>query len=120
MGIDTTLAYEFGGWYRICHNLKGKNRVQGADDTGKKPRRHKMALRVERNIVWRYQGKRDDVSVLHDFHAAKDDVDDYYAEDRGRNRYRSIRLERYAREAGVTNASVLKHFSLISINDYVE
>lgn len=36
-----------------------------------------MAYRAERNTLYRYQGKRSDVAVCHDFHAAND-PDKYY------------------------------------------
>ena len=40
-----------------------------------------MAYRIERNNLYRYQGKRSDVAVCHDFHAAGDTDGSYYVDD---------------------------------------
>ena len=57
------------GWKAITHK---DGEVIGADDSSVQKRRFTMAYRIERNNLYRYQGKRSDVAVCHDFHAAGD------------------------------------------------
>lgn len=84
-----------GRWQRIKHGEVSKG--YGADKTYVQPRRYTMALRVERNIIYRYQGKRTDVPVMHDFHASGDENGTYYTMDATdkrskKNKVRAIRL----------------------------
>ena len=106
----STFRFVSGRWERITHND-----TNDAHSIHVKPRRYKMALRIERNVVYRYRGKRNDVPVPHDFHAHGDDDGDFYSEDKGNNRYRIKRLEEYAKAAGVTNKTVLNHFKMITL-----
>ncbi len=111
----STLQYIPFKWTRITHGNPNKE----ADDPSFEPRRFVMAYRVQRNNIYRFQGKRKDVPVMHDFHASGDTDGTYYYEGPQGPYYRAIRLELYAWSAGVTNATVLNHLRIIS-RDYEE
>ena len=98
-------------WKLIKHGNRSDG--NGADKTDVQPRRYDMTLRVERNVVYRYNGKRKDVPVVHDFHAHGDKNGDYYTEDSAGKLYRVVRIQKNAKAAGVTNKTVLKHFGLL-------
>ena len=51
-----------------------------------------MAYRIERNNLYRYQGKRSDVAVCHDFHAAGDTDGSYYVDDSANKYYRIVNI----------------------------
>ncbi len=108
----STLKYIPFKWTRITHAEPNKE----ADDPSFEPRRFTMAYRVQRNNIYRFQGKRKDVPVMHDFHAAGDTDGTYYYQGPQGPYYRAIRLEINADLAGVTNSTVLRHFSILSRN----
>lgn len=108
----STLKYVPYTWVRIKHKP-----INEADDPAIEPRRFTMAYRVQRNNIYRFQGKRDDVPICHDFHAAGDTDGTYYYQGAQGPYYKAIRLEFYAQSAGVTNKTVLNHFQIIS-QDY--
>ena len=101
-------------WKRIKH-VPEEN--PAADDTSVKPRRYTMALRVERNVVYRFQGNRADVPVGHDFHASGDTTGVYYSSSlTPADEYLVANLRSYAESAGVTDTTVLNHYGMITIN----
>lgn len=101
-------------WKRIKHVPEND---PAADSTAVKPRRHKMAVRVERNVVYRFQGSRTEVPVGHDFHAAGDTAGDYYKENlTPAEEYLVANLRIYAQNAGVTDTTVLNHYDMITID----
>ncbi len=100
-------------WERITHAAPNKE----ADDPTFEPRRFTMAYRIQRNNIYRFQGKRDDVPICHDFHASGDTDGTYYYQGPQGPYYRAIYLDLYAQLAGVTNKTVVNHFSIIS-RDY--
>lgn len=108
----STLKYVWS-WTRITHEKPAAE----ADDPNFEPRRFTMAYRVQRNNIYRFQGKRNDVPICHDFHASGDTDGTYYYEGPQGPYYRVIRLELNADVSGVTNTTVLRHFRMIS-RDY--
>lgn len=107
----STLKF-YHDWTRITH----KKPAAEADDPSFEPRRFTMAYRVQRNNIYRFQGKRNDVPVMHDFHAAGDTDGTYYYQGPQGPYYRAIRLDINADLAGVTNNTVCMHFAMISRN----
>jgi len=94
-----------------------------ADDPTVKPRRYIMALRVERNTRYRFQQKRTDVPVGHDFHASGDTTGEFYSSTLPvSEQYVVANLYENASDAGVTNTTVLNHYSMISFinSNYTE
>ena len=65
-----------------------------------------MAYRIERNNLYRYQGKRSDVAVCHDFHV--DDSANKY--------YRIANISKYATQVKITDENVIKHYGMINIS----
>lgn len=103
-----------GNWVRITHHdiVNGKD-VNHADDSGYKGARFTMAKRVGRNNIYRYQGKRSDVPVCHDFHAAGDTNGTYYGSSIN---YRIANITKYASEVNITDKNVIKHYASINVN----
>ena len=64
-----------------------------------------MAYRIERNNLYRYQGKRSDVAVCHDFHAAGDTDGSYYVDDSANKYYRIVNISKYATQVKITDES---------------
>ena len=62
-----------------------------------------MAYRIERNNLNRYQGKRSDVAVCHDFHAAGDTDGSYYVDDSANKYYRIANISKYATQVKITD-----------------
>lgn len=101
-------------WKRIKHT--NEITPPRADNTGVKERRYKMALRVEKNVVYRFQGKRASVPVGHDFHTSGDSTGEFYnANLTPSEEYRVANFRKYAQEAGVTNTTVLNHYGMITV-----
>lgn len=106
-------------WTRIKHT----GTPARADDPTVKPRRYIMALRVERNTLYRFQQKRTDVPVGHDFHASGDTTGEFYSSTLPvSEQYVVANLYENASDAGVTNTTVLNHYSMISFinSNYTE
>lgn len=95
-----------GKWGRIKHPL--------ADDTTYEKRRFPLAYRIERNNLYRYQGKRSDVAVCHDFHAAGDTNGTYYVNDSSLKYYRVGNLSIYASQVNITDQNVIKHYGMLN------
>ena len=102
----STFQYN-SGWKRITH--------PDADDISVQPRRYTMAYRVERNTLYRYQGKRTDVAVCHDLHAAGDTNGTYYTNDTAKNYYRIANISKYASQVNITNENVIAHYKMINL-----
>ncbi|WP_295261451.1 hypothetical protein, partial [Veillonella sp.] len=49
------------------------------------------------NNLYRYQGKRSDVAVCHDFHAAGDTDGSYYVDDSANKYYRIANISKYVK-----------------------
>ena len=94
-----TRASAKSNWSRIKH--------PNADDVTFRPGRYKMALIIEKNVVNRYKGNRVDIPICHDFH---DGTGDFYD---GVYSFRINKLVTFSEAAGVTNATVLKHYKEI-------
>lgn len=103
----STYRYSDGSWKRITH--------PDADDTNVQKRRVTMAKRVERNVLYRFKGKRKDVPVAHDFHAAGDTTGEYYVTDFQNQYYRVAKLLSFAKKMKVTDSNVLQHYSMLNI-----
>lgn len=106
-------------WTRIKHT----GTPARADDPTVKPRRYIMALRVERNTLYRFQQKRTDVPFGHDFHASGDTTGEFYSSTLPvSEQYVVANLYENASDAGVTNTTVLNHYSMISFinSNYTE
>ena len=71
-----------------------------------------MAYRAERNTLYRYQGKRSDVAVCHDFHAAND-PDKYYPSNPA---FKVKRISKYGTQVHLSDANVIAHFATINYN----
>ena len=69
-----------------------------------------MAYRIERNNLYRYQGKR------HDFHAAGDTDGSYYVDDSANKYYRIANISKYATQVKITDENVIKHYGMINIS----
>lgn len=109
-------SYEYinnKNWTRIPHT-RGDEKC--ADNPNYQPRRYKMAYRVERNNLYRFQGKRTDVAVCHDFHAAGDTKGEYYTEDIGKKYYRMANLSLNGTEVHITDANVKKHYQMLNVS----
>lgn len=104
----STYRYVDSKWTRIYHPDADKIDVQ--------PRRFTMAYRAERNNVYRYQGKRSDVAVGHDFHASGDTTGAYYTSDTTNKYYRIANILKNAEEVHVSDATVLKHYGMLNVN----
>lgn len=104
----STFEYNDSKWKHIGHPK--------ADSVSYQKRRFTMAYRVERNNLYRFQGKRKDVAVCHDFHAAGDTKGEYYTTDSGNKYYRIANISQNAKEVHITDANVLKHYSMINVN----
>ncbi|MBS7007280.1 S8 family peptidase [Anaerostipes sp.] len=103
-----------GQWYSITHAInetKGQFKENEADNPNFVPARFKMAYRAERNTLYRYQGKRSDVAVCHDFHAAN--APDYYPSN---PTFKVKRLSSYGSEVHLSDANVIKHYAIINYN----
>lgn len=111
----STYEYKNTKWCRIKHTPKDN---PAADNVKYQPRRFTMAYRVERNTLYRFQGKRKDVAVCHDFHAAGDTKGEYYTTDSGNKYYRIAHISKYAKEVHITDANVIKHYSMINVDEY--
>ena len=74
------------------------------------PARFKMAYRAERNTLYRYQGKRSEVAVCHDFHAAHD-PEEYYPSN---PTFKVKRLSQYGAEVNISDKNVIAHFATIN------
>ena len=107
----STYKYEFkekGKWGRIDHPK--------ADDTSYQKRRFTMAYRIERNNLYRFQGKRKEVAVCHDFHASGDKDGTYYVADSSKKYYRITYISKNATEVHITDSNVIKHYGMINLN----
>lgn len=100
--------YSGGSWKRIKH--------PNADDTNVQPRRVTMAERVERNVLYRFQGKRGDVPIAHDFHAAKDTSGEFYVTDSSNKYYRTANLLKYANQMGIKDNNVIQHYKMLNLS----
>lgn len=109
----STFLYHNNNWYAITHK---NGTITGADDVNVQPRRFKMAYRIERNNIYRYQGKRKDVAVCHDFHAAGDTDGSYYVNDKNNKYYRIVNISTYATQVHISDSNVIKHFGMINIS----
>lgn len=109
----STFLYYKNKWYSITHK---NGTITGADDIGVQSRRFKMAYRIERNNLYRYQGKRTDVAVCHDFHAAGDTNGSYYVNDSTNKYYRIANISTCASKVHISDTNVIKHYGLININ----
>lgn len=107
----STFVYK-NGWKSITHK---DGEVTGADDSSFQKRRFTMAYRIERNNLYRYQGKRADVAVCHDFHAAGDKDGSYYVDDTAKKYYRIANISKYATQVNITDENVIKHYGMINI-----
>lgn len=76
------------------------------------PERFDMAYRAERNTLYRYQRKRSDVAVCHDFHAAND-PDKYYPSNPA---FKVKRISKYGTQVHLSYANVIAHFATINYN----
>ena len=107
----STYKYEFkekGKWGRIDHPK--------ADDTSYQKRRFTMAYRIERNNLYRFQGKRKEVAVCHDFHVSGDKDGTYYVADSSKKYYRITYISKNATEVHITDSNVIKHYGMINLN----
>ena len=89
----STYKYEFkekGKWGRIDHPK--------ADDTSYQKRRFTMAYRIERNNLYRFQGKRKEVA------------------DSSKKYYRITYISKNATEVHITDSNVIKHYGMINLN----
>jgi len=103
-------------WTRIKHT--NETIPPRADNTTVKPRRYRMALRVERNVLYRFEQKRTDVPVGHDFHASGDTTGEFYNSNLPvSEQYVVANFYKNAVDAGVTDTTVLKHYSMISFEN---
>lgn len=109
----STFKYTNGKWSRITHNPKSN---PPADNVNVQPRRFTMAYRVERNNLYRYKGKRKDVPVCHDFHAAGDTKGAYYTEDSGNKYYRIANISKNASEVHIKDTNVIKHYKMLNVD----
>ena len=104
-----------GTWYSITHAInekKGQYKKNEADNSKFVPERFDMAYRAERNTLYRYQGKRSDVAVCHDFHAAND-PDKYYPSNPA---FKVKRISKYGTQVHLSDANVIAHFATINYN----
>ncbi|MDD4369577.1 MAG: S8 family serine peptidase [Anaerostipes sp.] len=108
MFAHSTYRFENGKWCRITH--------PNADDISVQSRRFKMAYRTERNNVYRYQGKRADVPVCHDFHASKDTTGAYYTSDTANKYYRVCNMSLFSSQVHISDNTVKKHYTLINVD----
>ncbi|MFR2774656.1 MAG: S8 family peptidase [Anaerostipes sp.] len=102
-----------GQWYSITHAKnpeKGQMKENEADNPSYVPARFKMAYRAERNTLYRYQGKRSEVAVCHDFHAAHD-PEEYYPSN---PTFKVKRLSQYGAEVNISDKNVIAHFATIN------
>ncbi len=103
----STFRYSNGSWKRITH--------PDADNPNVQKRRVTMAKRIERNVLYRFKGKRKDVPVAHDFHAAGDKSGEFYVSDTKKQYYRVARLLYNANQMKVSDSNVLRHYSMLNI-----
>ena len=111
----STYRYYNGTWYSITHAIneeKGQYKKNEADNSKFVPERFDMAYRAERNTLYRYQGKRSDVAVCHDFHAAND-PDKYYPSNPA---FKVKRISKYGTQVQLSDANVIAHFATINYN----
>lgn len=111
----STYRYYNGTWYSITHAInekKGQYKKNEADNSKFVPERFDMAYRAERNTLYRYQGKRSDVAVCHDFHAAND-PDKYYPSNPA---FKVKRISKYGTQVHLSDANVIAHFATINYN----
>lgn len=111
----STYRYYNGTWYSITHVInekKGQYKKNEADNSKFVPERFDMAYRAERNTLYRYQGKRSDVAVCHDFHAAND-PDKYYPSNPA---FKVKRISKYGTQVHLSDANVIAHFATINYN----
>lgn len=102
-------------WTRIKHTGDYPYR---ADNPKVKPRRFDMAYRVEQNTLYRFQGKRTDVPVGHDFHASGDTTGKFYNSNLPvSEQYVVANFYENAVDAGVSNTTVLNHYNMISFTN---
>lgn len=102
-----------GKWYSITHAVnpdKGQMKENEADNPNYIPARFKMAYRAERNTLYRYQGKRSEVAVCHDFHAAHD-PEEYYPSN---PTFKVKRISKYGEEVKISDKNVIAHFATIN------
>lgn len=110
----STYRYYNGKWYSITHAKnpdKGQMKENEADNPKYVSRRFDLAYRAERNTLYRYQGKRSDVAVCHDFHAAS--TPEYYPSN---PTFRVKRLSAYGGEVHISDANVIAHYAAINYN----
>jgi len=103
----STFRYSDGSWKRITH--------PDADNPNVQRRRVTMAKRIERNVLYRFKGKRKDVPVAHDFHAAGDKTGEFYVSDTNKQYYRVGMLLNYANQMKVSDSNVLRHYSMLNV-----
>lgn len=111
----STYRYYNGTWYSITHAInekKGQYKKNEADNSKFVPERFDMAYRAERNTLYRYQRKRSDVAVCHDFHAAND-PDKYYPSNPA---FKVKRISKYGTQVHLSDANVIAHFATINYN----
>lgn len=66
-------------------------------------------------MVYRFQQKRVDVPVGHDFHAAGDTAGEFYDAALGfTEQYAIANLYEYGQAVKITDANVLKHYQMIN------
>lgn len=118
----STFYFDKLSWKRITHTLitdpytNKPSTAAAADDINFKHRRCVMANRVARNNIYRFQEKRKDIPVCHDFHAAGDTSGEYYNAQLGiALAYKVANLSTNATSAGVTDKNVLMHFGYLNI-----
>lgn len=108
----STYRYYNGKWYSITHAKnpdKGQMKENEADNPQYVSRRFDHAYRAERNTLYRYQGKRSDVAVCHDFHVAN--TPEYYPSN---PTFRVKRLSAYGGEVNISDANVIAHYAAIN------
>lgn len=67
-------------------------------------------------MLYRFQGKRKDVAVCHDFHAAGDTKGEYYTEDAAKKYYRVANLSLNGTEVHITDVNVKKHYQMLNVS----
>lgn len=103
-----------GKWYSITHaqNEEKGQMVEGeADNTSFVPERFNMAYMVEKNTLYRYQGKRTEVAVCHDFHI--DNSPEFYP---ANPTFKVKRLSEYGTQVLLKDVNVISHFATINYN----
>ncbi|WP_409015824.1 S8 family serine peptidase [Anaerostipes caccae] len=109
----STFEFTGGKWSRITHFPES---TKPADNVKYQARRYTMAYRVERNNLYRYQGKRSDVAVCHDFHAAGDKNGSYYVDDTTNKYYRVCNISTYGSQVHISDVNVKKHYGMINVD----